>query len=85
MGELTKKDLQDVVREAFNERSAIGGEQHHVDHEFIQMLKVREERRIARIEKFKMSLIGGTAMALVSGLIWVGALIWDYGHHTPPH
>jgi len=82
---VSKEDIKTLLREALDERNAIGGDQHHVDHEFIQMLKLREERRIARIEKFKLSFVGGAAMALVSGLIWIGTVVWDYGHHTPPH
>jgi len=72
MSELTKEDLQNVLREALDERNAIGGDQHHNDHEFIQMLKDREERRFKRVEKFKMSFIGGIALSMLGGLIWVG-------------
>lgn len=87
MGELTKEDLQEVLREALNERNAIGGEQHHTEHAFIQMLMAREKKSIARWEKFKMSMIGGFAMACVGWLIWLGTLLWDAAHHVtpPPH
>lgn len=69
---LTKEDVQDVMREALDNRNAIGGEKHHNDHEFIQMLKDREQRRVDRIEKFKMSFVGGIALSLLGGLIWLG-------------
>lgn len=83
MDNLTKEDMQDVMREVLQERGAIGGEQHHNDHEFIQLLKDREEQRLARVEKFKMSLIGTMATALTGGLVWLGTVIWEHAFkHT---
>lgn len=83
MAQLTKEDLQDVIRETLDERSAIGGEQHHNDHEFVQMLMNREQRRLNRIEKFKMSFIGGIALSLLGVLIWIGK--WAAAHiHIGP-
>jgi hypothetical protein len=83
---LTKEDLQTVFREAFDERNTIGGEQHHTEHSFIQVLMEREQRRINRLEKFKMSFVGAVAVALVSGLVWLGTLTWNnINHITPPH
>jgi len=80
VGELTKKDMQEVMREALDERSAIGGEQHHNDHEFVQLLMEREERRMARIEKFKLSFIGGFALSLLGGLVWLGRWLISHVH-----
>lgn len=78
MVDLTKKDLQDVIRECLVDQNAVGGEQHHHDHEFIQLLKDREQRRVDRVEKFKSSLIGGVAISLIGGLIWIGQ--WAAAH-----
>lgn len=78
MGELTKEDMQEVMREALDERNAIGGEQHHNDHEFLQILIEREERRVQRVEKFKLSFIGGIALSILGGLIWIGK--WAVAH-----
>lgn len=78
MENLTKEDMQDVLREILVEQNAIGGEQHHHDHEFIQLLKDRELRRVARVEKFKQSIIGTVATMLVGAVIWVGKLILDH-------
>jgi len=75
---LTKQDLQDVVREVLVERNALGGEQHANDHAFLTIMQEREVRRIARVEKFKMSMIGTAATGLVGGLVWVGKLIVDH-------
>ena len=72
MDQLTKEDLRDVVRKVLDERNDMGGQGHDNDHEFIQMLKDREERRFKRVEKFKMSFIGGIALSLLGALIWVG-------------
>lgn len=78
MSQITKEDLQDIIRETFEEKNTIGGETHHNDHEFIQLLKDRERKREARVEKFKMSFIGGIAMAILGGLIWIGQ--WALAH-----
>lgn len=78
MSNLTKEDMQDVMREVLLERNAVGGEQHHNDHEFIQLLKEREERRVARIEKFKLSMIGTMATAITGAMIWLGTVIWEH-------
>lgn len=83
MSDMTKEDMKVLLCEALDERNTIGGDQHHIDHEFITMLKKREERRIIRVEKFKLSFIGGIALALVSGLIWLGTTLLNVGHHQP--
>lgn len=81
MAQITKEELQEVIRETFEERNTIGGERHHTDHEFIQFLKDREERRAARVEKFKLSLIGTLATMLVGAAVWIGKLVVDYWHN----
>lgn len=78
MGDLTKEDLQDVMREVLLERNAIGGEQHHTDHEFIQLLQERERQRLRRVDKFKMSMIGTAASACFAFAVWLGTFIWTH-------
>ena len=78
MTDLTKEDLQTVVREVLLERNTIGGDQHSNDHEFIQLLKDREQKRVARVEKFKMSIIGTAATSFFMAFVWLGTFLWAH-------
>lgn len=78
---MTEEQLIEALKKALEE-SLPASTTHREDHEFLHMLKAREARRLERVEKFKLSAIGGLGIAVVSGLIWVGKIIIEYlGHH----
>lgn len=78
---LTKSDLAEALDDALNKKRAINNETHFDDHEFIRLLKEREQRRERRVEKFKMSMIGSAAVGAVGFLVWVGGLVIDAFSH----
>ena len=75
---MTKEELAEAITCALDNRDHA---EHEEDHSFIQMLKEREGRRIKRIEKFQQSFIGALAVAMVSGLAWIGSIVLHYLTH----
>lgn len=75
MTELTKEDVQNVMRDVLTERDTIASESHSADHEFIKVLQAREQRKIVRVERFKLSFIGAFATLIVGSLVWLGRLV----------
>lgn len=78
---ITKKDLSEAINKALNDARHITDETHKLHHDFIQYLIEKQESRKKLWMKFKLSLVGSAALALVGFLMWIGKLIWD---HLPP-
>jgi len=79
MPDLSKEELTEVIKDAVQAAHGVS-ENHKDDHEFIQLLKRKEERKEARVEKFKLSAIGTLGVMVVTGLMWIGRFIvehWD--------
>ena len=81
---INKEDLIDALREVLHEEREIEDDTHQLHHEFIEMELQRRESRKKLWERFKLSFVGGVALAVLGGLGWIGALIlnaWrDSGH-----
>lgn len=84
MAEIDEKQLEAILCRVLNSRKKIDDELHDKHHKFIDLLIEREERRREGWRKFKLSFIGGIALATVSGLIWLGALVIEFLRGGPP-
>lgn len=81
---ITKEEMVEALDNALNNRRCVDDDIHRHDHEFIRMIREREERRVKLVTKFKMSLVGSLAMGVVGGLTWLGGLIiesFKHGNH----
>jgi len=82
---ISKKDLIEALDHVLQARRSVPEEVHKDDHDFLKILKQREERRVKRWEKFRLSLIGTIATSLGGGIIAIGAwVVGIFGHHPPP-
>ena len=79
---MEKKELVAALHEALGERHSIDAELHNDHHEFIDMLREREKRRIALWQKFRLSFVGALATTLVGVLIWLGGLVLSAWKHS---
>lgn len=77
---MDEETLAKAIMKAFEQHDAIYP-LHREDHDFIQMLKRREERRIQTWNKFRMSFVGAVAIGVVSLLMWVGKIVIDHIGH----
>ena len=82
---LEKEDLVQALDEVFNKRRGnITDEQHKLDHDFVQELIHKRQRREAWIGKAKSTALGTIVVifisGVVSGLAWVGNLIASTWH-----
>ncbi len=70
-----KAELTEILREVLHEQRAIDDDKHELHHEFIEMELQRREARKKLWERFKLSFVGGVALAILAGLGWVGQLV----------
>jgi len=86
MPEIDEQTLERVITKVLNAREA----RHEHDElmerrcKFVDELIDREQRRRDAWKKFKMSFIGGLALAVLGFLGWVGTLIVEFFRHGPP-
>lgn len=83
---ITKEEMAVVLDEVLNRRRDIDNDTHKHDHEFIKMMREREERHARLWMKFKTSVVGSIAMAVVGALLWLGNLVmatWHNGQAGP--
>ena len=78
---MDKHELIIAITEALDKRRSVTDEIHGEHHAFVALMIAKEERRLARVEKFKNSVIGALAVALVTGLGWVGSLVLEALRH----
>lgn len=67
--------IADAVVKALHEHRRLPDDAHDEHHAFVEMLIKREARRVELWQKFRSSFVGAVAVALVSGLGWLGTLI----------
>jgi len=79
---ITEKRFEELLDNALNSRRAIDNETHTDHHEFVAMYMRRWEARQKMWQRFKLSFIGGIAMAFVGALAWVGQLIIEHWPKT---
>lgn len=79
--------LSRTLNEVLNSKRTISDEQHIQDHKswqelspFLRQWVKDKKKNEERWEKFRMSIIGSIALILVSGLVWVGKLVWNAVH-----
>jgi hypothetical protein len=80
---LSEEQLQDLVKRAVSEtldqRDRIDHERHKDDHEWITLQREKCRKREARWEKFRASMVGAIAVAVVGGtikfLVYIGELV----------
>lgn len=75
-----KHDLEDIYKalhQVMDERM-LDGRTHMEHHKFVEYLIEKEEKRQARIEKFRLSAIGTAASLFVGALVWIGKIVADY-------
>ena len=75
---MTEDELINAIQKALANHLAGDAAKHNDDHEFIQMLKDREKRRVERWRKFQLSFIGGVALLFLSGMVWLGSFILEH-------
>lgn len=78
---IDEDELEVILHRVLNERRKLDDETHNTHHEFIKLQMLRWERRQQLWQKFKLSFIGAVAVALVSGLMWIGKAIIDHWPH----
>jgi hypothetical protein len=81
MTELTKRDLVEALDEVLNTRRTVDEDLHRRHHEYIEMELEKREQRKANWAKFRSSFIGGMALAVITGLGWIGTLILTWVRH----
>lgn len=80
---MDKKELAEVLREVLHDHRQIDDDMHASHHAYIEMEMKRKERHSELLQKFKLSLVGTAAMAVVGFLIWVGKLVMTAAAHPP--
>jgi len=79
---LTKEDMQDIIEAVMNRGRTIDNETHAAHHKYIEMELERHKNKKAMWMKFKMSMVGTIATAIVGWTVWVGTQIWDVFHSS---
>jgi len=79
---ITEKRFEELLDDALNSRRAIDDATHADHHEFIAMYRARWEARQKMWQRFKLSFVGGAAMAVVGALAWIGQLIIEHWPKT---
>lgn len=82
MTDLTPKVFKEILTEVLHEKRVVDDDTHKIHHEYIQMRLEDRERRQKLWMKFKLSFVGGLALAVLGFLIWIGELIFRTGHHS---
>lgn len=84
MPEIDEETLERILRHVLHEKRQVDEETHSSHHRYIDILIEKEERRKEAWRKFKLSFIGGLALALLGALSWVGTLVIESFRHGPP-
>ena len=79
---LDEKQLEELLDKVLNSRRAIDDATHADHHEFITMYRARWEARQKMWQRFKLSFVGGAAMAAVGVMAWIGQLIIEHWPKT---
>ena len=80
---ISEDKLEEILKRVLNSKHVVDNDTHALHHEFISAYMARWEKRQLMWQKFKLSFIGGVALAIVAGLGWVGNLVvqhWPHGH-----
>lgn len=78
---VTKEEMIEAFIEALEAKRTVPKDTHTEHHAFIELMMKREERRAELWQKFKSSIIGGIALAILAGLGWIGTLILEFVRH----
>ena len=85
IADMTQDEFKQVLEEVLQSRRVIDEDTHRIHHRFIQVQIERDERRAEMWRRFKLSFIGGLALAVLGFLGWLGSLILSWvqngGHH----
>ena len=82
MADISKEELIEVFEVVMNRGRTIDNETHNHHHRYVDIQIKKYEKRQQMWEKFKLSLVGTIATALVGWLIWFGTTIWNLFDHT---
>lgn len=77
---MTENDLaaiHDVIHKTLDERDSIDRHTHRDHHRFISSLLKRREKNAELWEKIKSSVIGWLIIGFLSGLGWVGIMVYE--------
>lgn len=75
---LTDKQLEATLEKILNSRRSVDEKMHADHHAFLMAYIEHWETRQKVWQRFKLSFVGGIAMAIVAGLIWVGKLVIEH-------
>ena len=81
---MDKAELIEALQEVLQNRRHVTDEEHADHHAYIAMQIAKKERRDELWRKFRLSMVGSVAVAVVGFLIWVGGLIVTALASTPP-
>ena len=70
-----KQLVKEAIHEVLNERLRIDEAKHRKDHEFIGLLRTREQRKQERYESVKRHVIG---WSVITGLGLLGYAAWEW-------
>lgn len=82
---MERDDLKAVLEEVLHQKRTIDEETHITHHRFVQRQIERDERRQELFRRFRLSFVGGLAMAVLGFLGWLGTLIVGWFKSTGGH
>lgn len=72
------RDIEGALERVLSSKIVVEAETHRVHHDFIALEIERREERRKMFDRFRLSIIGGIAMAIVGALIWVGKVVAEH-------
>ena len=82
---VSKKELIEALDEVLNKKRVIDDDTHKLHHQFIEMELEKRENRKLLIDKFRLSFVGGVALALLGFLVWAGKEFINFFLHGNIH
>lgn len=80
--DISEEQLDAALEKALNKKRTIDNETHAEHHDFMAAWIKRWEVRQKMWQRFKLSFIGGIAMAVVGALMWLGQLVLEHWPKT---